>query len=72
MYFADIAPAGTLAALEVVPLQIRKFQLVRPSADDISWLYQVLDRECRKFGSAVATKPQGDFTLSWGAPNPPE
>ena len=65
MYFVDIAPAGTLAALEVVPLQIRKFQLVRPSADDICWLHQVLDRG--KFGSAVAGKPQGRLTLSWGA-----
>ena len=43
MYFADIAPAGTLAALEVVPLQI----LVRFNSllivDDIGWLYEVLD-----------------------------
>jgi len=72
MYFADIAPAGTLAALEIAPLQIRKFQLVRPSADDVSWLHQVLDREYRKFGSAVAAKPQGGFTVSWGVRNPPE
>jgi poly-gamma-glutamate synthesis protein (capsule biosynthesis protein) len=72
MYFVDIDLTGTLAALKLVPLQIRKFQLVRPSEDDIRWLHQALDRECRKFGSAVATKPQGYFTLSWEAGNPPE
>ena len=32
MYFADIEPAGSLAALEIVPLLIRNFQLVRPSS----------------------------------------
>ena len=72
MYFIDIAPTGILAALELVPLQIRKFQLVRPCADDIRWLHQALDRECRKFGSAVARKPQGYFTLSWEPHNSPE
>ncbi len=40
MYFADIEPAGTLAALEIVPLQIRNFQLVRPSKEDICWMQQ--------------------------------
>ena len=28
MYFAAVEPAGTLAALEIVPLQIRNFRLV--------------------------------------------
>jgi poly-gamma-glutamate capsule biosynthesis protein CapA/YwtB (metallophosphatase superfamily) len=37
MYLADIEPAGTLAALEILPLQIRNFQLVRPSNEDIPW-----------------------------------
>ncbi len=72
MYFADIAPAGNLAALELVPLQIRKFQLVRLLADDFSWLHQTLDREYRKFGSSVAAKPEGGFIVSWEAHNPPE
>jgi poly-gamma-glutamate synthesis protein (capsule biosynthesis protein) len=71
MYFIDIAPTGILAALELVPLQIRKFQLIRPSADDIRWLHQTLDRECRKFESVVAMKPQGYFTLSWEPHNSP-
>ena len=59
MYFADIAPAGTLAALEIVPLQIRNFQLVRPSKQDICWMQQTLDRESRKFGVNIGLSPRG-------------
>jgi poly-gamma-glutamate synthesis protein (capsule biosynthesis protein) len=65
MYFADIAPAGTLAALEIIPMQIRRFQLVPPSIDDVRWMWQTLDRECRKFGAAAAMKTEGRFALSW-------
>jgi poly-gamma-glutamate capsule biosynthesis protein CapA/YwtB (metallophosphatase superfamily) len=67
MYFADFAPVGTLAALEMVPLQIRNFRLVRPWKDDIRWMHQVLQREYGKFGAGVALCPQGRFTLSWKA-----
>lgn len=70
MYFADIeATSGTLAALKIVPLQIRKFQLVRPSRQDVCWIQQTLDRESRRFGAGVALSPQGRLALSW--PNRP-
>lgn len=67
MYFADIAPAGTLAALVMVPLQIRNFRLVRPSTQDVCWMQQTLDRESRKFGANVGLSPQGQLTVSWKA-----
>ncbi len=65
LYFADVEPAGTLAALEIVPLQIRHFQLVRPSRQDICWMQQTLDRESRKFGAGVALSTDGRPALSW-------
>jgi len=65
MYFAEVAPAGTLAALEIVPLQIRNFQPVHPSKQDICWMQQTLDRESRKFGARIALNPEGRLTLSW-------
>jgi poly-gamma-glutamate capsule biosynthesis protein CapA/YwtB (metallophosphatase superfamily) len=65
MYFADIQPAGTLAALEIVPLQIRNFHLVHPSKQEICWVQQTLDRESRKFGVGVALGPEVRLTLSW-------
>jgi poly-gamma-glutamate capsule biosynthesis protein CapA/YwtB (metallophosphatase superfamily) len=65
MYFPDIDPASrNLAALEIVPLQIRKFQLVRPSNLDIDWVRQTLDRESRRFGVGVAETTRGRLTLS--------
>ena len=66
MYFADIDPTSrTLAATEIVPLQIRKFSLVRPSGSDIDWVRQMLDRESRAFRTSVAVIPRGRLALSW-------
>jgi poly-gamma-glutamate capsule biosynthesis protein CapA/YwtB (metallophosphatase superfamily) len=66
MYFADIDPTSrTLAAAEIVPLQIRKFSLVRPSGSDIDWVRQMLDRESRAFRTSVAVIPRGRLALSW-------
>jgi len=66
MYFADIEPASRdLAAVEIVPLQIRKFSLVRPSGPDIDWMQKTLDRESRRFGTVVLTS-LGRLALSWG------
>ncbi len=67
MYFADIDPAGTLAALEIVPLQIRKFQLVYPSKDDICWMQHTLDRECQRFGTGIEVQPDRSLALRWKA-----
>jgi poly-gamma-glutamate synthesis protein (capsule biosynthesis protein) len=66
MYFADIDPADRdVAVTEIVPLQIRKFSLVRPSGSDIDWVRQMLDRESREFRTSVALIPPGRLALSW-------
>ena len=60
MYFADIDPrSGALAALEIAPLQIRKFQLMHASEADAAWVQGTLDRESRRFGTAVLSRPDG-------------
>lgn len=65
MYFADIEPAtGNLAALEIVPLQISKFRLIRPSRQDVEWVQQTLQRECLRFGSGIVLDPGGRLVLS--------
>lgn len=54
MYFVDLArESGNLAALTLVPLQIRNFRLCYPSRQDLHWLQQMLDGECRQFGAGV-------------------
>ena len=66
MYFADINPAnGNLVALEMVPLQIRRFQLIRASAGDADWMRQTLDRESRGFGAQVELNSAGRLLLKW-------
>jgi len=66
MYLADLDPAhGDLAALEMVPLQIRQFRLTRPSRQDIDWLRERLNRECRRFAVRVEQMSGGRLALSW-------
>ena len=65
MYLADIDRArGDLEALELAPLQIRKFRLNRPSRQDIDWLQARLNRECQQFGGHVEPLSDGRLVLS--------
>jgi poly-gamma-glutamate synthesis protein (capsule biosynthesis protein) len=65
MYFAGIdASTANFVSLEIVPLQIRNFQLARPSRRDVVWLQQMLDRESRRFGSTVALDETGRLVVS--------
>jgi poly-gamma-glutamate capsule biosynthesis protein CapA/YwtB (metallophosphatase superfamily) len=66
MYFAAVDPArADLVALEMVPLQIRRFQLTRPSNDDVAWLAATLDRVSSAFGARIGVQSSGRLTLSW-------
>jgi poly-gamma-glutamate capsule biosynthesis protein CapA/YwtB (metallophosphatase superfamily) len=68
MYLADLDPASRdLAALEIVPLQIRQFRLTRPSARDIGWVQRTLDRECQRFSARVIAVGADRLALSWSA-----
>ena len=54
MYFVtmDLATAK-LAGLIMTPMQIRRFRLNYAQPDDVRWLQQVMDRECRFQGARV-------------------
>ena len=66
MYFADIEPAtGKMSAVEIVPLQMRKFSLIRPSGPDVDWVRQTLERESREFRTSVVVISPGRLALSW-------
>ncbi len=65
MYFADLQPAtGDMRALTLVPLQIKNFRLKHPSREDIGWLREMLDRECRRFGTKVSRGAEGQLAVS--------
>jgi poly-gamma-glutamate synthesis protein (capsule biosynthesis protein) len=56
MYFPHIDPGtGELVDMRMTPLQIRKMQLIRPSARDRDWLRERLANVSRNFGCDVAT-----------------
>jgi poly-gamma-glutamate capsule biosynthesis protein CapA/YwtB (metallophosphatase superfamily) len=66
MYFADVdAASSDLVSLEIVPLQIRRFQLTRPSPQDVVWLQWLLDGESRRFATRVNLKGNKRLVVSW-------
>jgi len=66
MYFAGVDPVSAdLVSLEMVPLQIRRFQLVRASSEDTDWLLRTLDQQSQRFGARVNLQPDGRLALSW-------
>jgi poly-gamma-glutamate synthesis protein (capsule biosynthesis protein) len=66
MYFASVdLTSGNLLGLDMIPLQIRRFQLAHASSEDTDLLLETLDHECRKLGARVTRKPDGRLALSW-------
>ncbi len=54
MYFVTMnGETGRLDRLEMVPMQMKRFQLHRASSKDAEWLCDVLAREGRKLGTTV-------------------
>jgi poly-gamma-glutamate synthesis protein (capsule biosynthesis protein) len=57
MYFVSLdSSSGTLAKLEMVPLQIHRFRLRHVADDDLAWLRDMLGRECERFGHGVTVR----------------
>ncbi len=68
MYFADIDRASAdLVALEIVPLQIKRLRLNRPSREDVAWFARSLDQQCGRLGSGVRQTSDGRLALSWSS-----
>jgi poly-gamma-glutamate synthesis protein (capsule biosynthesis protein) len=62
VYIAHIQPhSGQLLSLQMVPTQMRGFQVHRASGNDVLWLKAVLERECAPSGTSVMLE---DNTLS--------
>jgi len=66
MYFADMnSTSGKLLALHMIPTQICRFRLNRASAIDSQWLADLLNREGKRFNTAVRLSTENIFTLRW-------
>lgn len=66
MYFPALdAASGRLVGLRMVPMQIRKFRLTRPSRADVRWLEDTVARCSAGFGSSVEVAADGSLSLRW-------
>ncbi len=66
MYFPVIDTcSGELAALTLVPVRTRRFQLQRASAEETAWLAAMMDRECRRLGACVVGHRNGALGVDW-------
>jgi poly-gamma-glutamate synthesis protein (capsule biosynthesis protein) len=64
MYFASLdASSGRLLELRMTPLQARRMRLTRPSASDVAWLQDKLNRECERFGTRVNRTENDSFLV---------
>jgi len=66
MFFVDIdVVSGDLAALELSPLQIRRFRLEPAAPADAEWIAQRLKRESASFGVRVKETSAQSLAVSW-------
>ena len=64
MYFPRLdRNTGELIALHMTPLQIRRMQLVRPSAQDRDWLRARLADVSMDFGCEISAAPDGTYEV---------
>ncbi|HEU5260859.1 MAG TPA: CapA family protein, partial [Gemmatimonadales bacterium] len=65
MYFPTIDTAtGELVQLRMVPMQIRKLSLHRPSPADVQWLGDTIAQISAGFGSSIE-RADGSLVLRW-------
>lgn len=66
MYFPALeAGSGDLLRFSMIPTCTWQFRIHRAQPDDVTWLFEILNRESAKLGSAVARQPDGALTLQW-------
>ena len=66
MYFAAVEPGtGRLREAGLVPVQVRRFSLRRPSPADAQWLCELLNRQGKPFATTVRSNPDNSMALKW-------
>jgi poly-gamma-glutamate synthesis protein (capsule biosynthesis protein) len=64
MYLVAITPStGAVVGLDLVPLQMRQFRLVRVAEADVDWLQKTLARESRPFGAQIVKSGSGRLSM---------
>ncbi len=66
LYFVRIdRKTGMLAGLEMAPMRMRRFRLVRTTRRDAAWLRDTLNREGKRLGTRLEMKKDGTLILRW-------
>jgi poly-gamma-glutamate capsule biosynthesis protein CapA/YwtB (metallophosphatase superfamily) len=66
LYLVDVdATTGIVDSIELVPTRVHRFQLVRPSPQDVEWLGATLGREGASLGVSVEVGENDRLHLRW-------
>ncbi len=66
MYFVTVDPSsGNLVALQMKPMQMKKFRLNRATKKDAKWLENILSSEGKRLGTGVELKEDNTLILQW-------
>jgi len=64
MYFPVIdVETGHLQELKLVPVRMRHFQLQHCSDEEISWLHNTMNQECRRLGQSCSIRRENDYLM---------
>jgi poly-gamma-glutamate synthesis protein (capsule biosynthesis protein) len=66
LHLPELAPDGTLTALLMVPMRIRRLRLERAPMRDARWLAERLDGAARPYGTRVDVDAEARLVLAWG------
>lgn len=66
MYFPVIdINSGQLKSMKMVPMEIKNFRLNRAKTKDAKWLFNTLNRECKKLGTTLRLEKDNSLWLEW-------
>lgn len=66
LYFVKVDVAhGHLVSMKLVPTEVKRFQITRPTKKDRHWIEKVLNRECGHFGNRVKWADSDALSLIW-------
>ena len=66
IYFVRVdSVTGRLLSLNMTPTQVRHFRVNRASRTDAAWIATVLNREGKRYGTAVTVADENRLLLTW-------
>jgi poly-gamma-glutamate synthesis protein (capsule biosynthesis protein) len=65
MYVADVdVLTKNVVSIDIIPFQIRRFQLVRACESDAAWIWRTLARECQRYSTLLTLTRDGRLQIN--------